>query len=382
LKKNVLLAPGPTPVPPSVLLAMAQPIIHHREPEFNPIFQECREGLKYVFQTQSEVIILASSGTGAMEAAVTNFLKKGDKALFVNGGKFGERWGKILKAYGCQPVEIKCEWGQAVDPAKIEAALNADPEIRAVYFQASETSTAVAHPVKEIAAITGKRPGVLCVVDAITATGVFPLPMDELGIDIIVTGSQKALMLPPGLAFIAWSKKADTFLETSDLPRFYFNLAVERKKHLENQTNWTPAVSLIVGLKEVLSQIRAEGLENLHARTGLLARATREAAKAMGLELYAPDSPSDACTAVKIPEGIDGGKVKKAFSQKYGVVVAGGQDQAKGKILRLAHLGYVDTFDVITAIATLEMTLADAGWNSGKFGAGVAKAMEILRKGN
>lgn len=380
MKKNVLLAPGPTPVPPSALLAMAQPIIHHREPEFNPIFQECREGLSYLFQTSREVIILAASGTGAMEAAITNFLKKGDKALFVNGGKFGERWGKILKAYGCVPVEVACDWGKAVDPAAIAAALDADPSIRAVYFQASETSTAVAHPTKEIAALCKARPGVICVADAITATGVFPLPMDEWGIDIVVTGSQKALMLPPGLAFISWSAKAEEFLKTSDLPKFYFNLASEAKKQVENQTAWTPAVSLIVGLADVLRQIKAEKLEGVHARTALLAKATREAVVAMGLELYAPDSPSDACTSVKIPEGIDGSKVKKTFSQKYGVVVAGGQDQAKGKIVRLAHLGYVDTFDVITAIACLEMSLADAGWQ-GKFGSGTAKAMEILRKG-
>lgn len=380
MKKNVLLAPGPTPVPPSALLAMAQPIIHHREPEFKPIFSDCREGLKYLFQTERDVVTLASSGSGAMESAITNFLCTGDKALFVNGGKFGERWGKILKAYGCEPVEIKVEWGQPVDPAAVKAALDADPSIRAVYMQASETSTAVRHPVKEIAQITADRKDVICVVDAITATGVFELPMDEWGIDIVVTGSQKALMLPPGLAFIAWSEKADAFLETADIPKFYFDVGLERKKQRDDQTAWTPAVSLIVGLQDVLKGVREEGLDNLHARTRKLADATREAVLAMGLELFAPDAPSDACTAVKIPEGIDGIKVKKTLSQQYGVVVAGGQDQAKGKIVRLAHLGYADTFDVITAISALEMALADAGW-TGQLGSGVAKAMEVLRKG-
>ncbi len=380
MKKNILLAPGPTPVPPSTLLAMAQPIIHHREPEFKPIFSQCREGLKYLFQTEQEVIMLAASGSGAMEAAVTNFLSTGDKALFVNGGKFGERWGKIMKAYGCEPVELKVEWGQAVDPAVIEAALDADPSIRAVYMQASETSTAVAHPVKEVAAITGKRPGVFLVVDAITATGVFKLPMDEWGIDIIVTGSQKALMLPPGLAFIAWSEKADTFNKTSNIPRFYFDLALERKKHIDDQTAWTPAVSLLVGLRDVLNMIREEGLEKVHARTTRLAEATRAAVKAMGLKLFAPDSPSNALTAAVIPEGVDGLKVKKLLRENYGVTVAGGQDQAKGKIVRLAHLGYTDTFDVISAISALEMALVDAGHDM-VMGAGVAKAMEILRRG-
>jgi aspartate aminotransferase-like enzyme len=360
---------------------MAEPIIHHREPEFKPIFAECREGLKYLFQTEREVLTIASSGTGAMETAVTNFLKVGDKALFVNGGKFGERWGKIMKAFGVTPVEIKVEWGQAVDPAEIEKALDADPAIRAVYIQASETSTAVRHPSREIAAITAKRPDVFLAVDAITATGVFELPMDAWGIDIVVTGSQKAMMLPPGLSFIAWSEKADAFLETSDIPHYYFDAALERKKQMDDQTAWTPAVSLIVGLREILRMVREEGIEGVHKRTKLLADATREAVLAMGLELFAPDSPSDACTSVKIPEGIDGAKVKKILSTTYGVVVAGGQDQAKGKIVRLAHLGYADKFDVVTGIAALEMALADAG-HTATPGAGVAKVMEVLRRAN
>jgi aspartate aminotransferase-like enzyme len=360
---------------------MAQPIIHHREPEFKPVFDECREGLKYLFQTSRDVVTLAASGTGAMEAAVTNFLNAGDKAIFVNGGKFGERWGKILKAYGCQPVEIAVEWGKAVDPKAVEAALDADPSIRAVYVQASETSTAVRHPIDKLAAITKKRPGVILVADAITATGVFPLPMDEWGVDIVVSGSQKAMMLPPGLAFIAWSEKAEGFMATSKLPRYYFNLASEKKKLAESQTSWTPAVSLIVGLRTVLRMIKDEGLENVHARTAKLAHATREAVKAMGLTLFAPDAPSDACTAVNIPAGVDGGKVKKLLRENYAVTVAGGQDQAKGKIVRIAHLGYATTFDVVTAVAALEMALADAGHVSPNMGAGVARAMQILREG-
>lgn len=376
--KTYLYAPGPTPVPAEALLEMARPIIHHREAEFKPIFESCRKDLQYLFQTTRDVVTLAASGTGAMEAAVTNFLKRGDKALFVNGGKFGERWGKILSAYGCEPVEIAVEWGQAVDPAAVAAALDADPAIRAVYVQASETSTAVMHPVKELAAITAKRPGVFLAVDGITGVGVFDLPMDAWGIDILVTGSQKALMLPPGLAFIAWSEKAEGFMKTADLPRFYFNLKSEQKKQLENQTAWTPAVSLILGLREALAQIRAETLEGVFTRTARLAEATRQAVQALGLALYAPGSPSDACTAVKMPEGVDGQALKKVLRSQYGVIVAGGQDQAKGKILRLAHLGYAGPFDVVTAIAALEMALARSGVPV-TLGAGVAAAMKVLK---
>ncbi|MBI5016697.1 MAG: alanine--glyoxylate aminotransferase family protein [Deltaproteobacteria bacterium] len=377
MQKTYLYAPGPTPVPSEALLEMARPIIHHREAEFKPVFESCRRDLQYLFQTSRDVVTLAASGTGAMEASVTNFLKRGDKALFVNGGKFGERWGKILKAYGCEPVEVAVEWGQAVDPAAVAAALDADPAIRAVYVQASETSTAVMHPVKALAAVTGRRPGVILAVDGITGVGVFDLPMDAWGIDILLTGSQKALMLPPGLAFVAWSEKAEEFLKTAGLPRFYFDLKAERKKQLENQTAWTPAVSLVVGLREVLAQIRAETLEGVFARTARLAEATRKAVAALGLELYAPASPSDACTAVKMPAGVDGQALKKALRSRFGVIVAGGQDQAKGKIIRIAHLGHADTFDVVTAIAAVEMALAGLG-HPVTLGAGVAAALKVL----
>ncbi|MDW7710521.1 MAG: alanine--glyoxylate aminotransferase family protein [Deferrisomatales bacterium] len=377
MKKTTLLAPGPTPVPPDTLLAMARPIIHHREPEFKPVFSACREGLRYLYQTERDVVILAASGTGAMEAAVTNFLRKGDKALYVNGGKFGERWGKILKAYGCRGVELKVEWGSAVDPEDVRRALDADPAIRAVYVQASETSTAVEHPVGALAAITRDRPDVLLVVDGITAVGVFALPMDATGIDVLVTGSQKALMLPPGLAFIAWSEKAEAFLGTSDLPRFYFDLQAERKKQQESQTAWTPAVSLVVGLADVLRQIREETLEGVFSRTARLADATRAAALALGLELYAPDSPSDACTAVKMPPAVDGQALKKALRERFGITVAGGQDQAKGKIIRIAHLGYADTFDVVTAVSALEMALLGLG-HPVELGTGVRAALQVL----
>ena len=380
MKKTYLFAPGPTPVPPETLLEMARPIIHHREQEFKPVFEECRRGLQYVFQTQRDVVTLACSGTGAMEAAVTNFLRCGDKAIFINAGKFGERWGKILKAYGCQGVEIRAEWGRAVRADAVREALDADPAIRAVYVQASETSTGVSHPVQDLAAVTRERPGVILAVDGITAVGVYDLPMDKWGIDILVTGSQKALMLPPGLAFVAWSEKAEEWMKTSDLPRFYFDLKAERSKQRENQTAWTPAISLVVGLRDVLRRIREETLEGVFARTGRLAAATRAAMQALGLDLYAPDSPSHACTAVWMPPGIDGQGVKKALRERFGVTVAGGQDQAKGKIVRIAHMGYADTFDVVAAVSALEMALAGAGY-SAQLGTGVKAALEVLREG-
>ena len=380
VKKEYLLTPGPTAVPPEALLEMARPIIHHREPVFKPIFEACRKDLQYLFQTERDVLILASSGTGAMEAAVTNFLCKGDGAIHVNSGKFGERWGKILRAYGCEAQEIKVEWGEAVDPARVEAALDADPSIRAVYVQATETSTSVMHPVQELAALTRERPEVILVVDGITAVGVYDLPMDASGIDVLLTGSQKALMLPPGLAFIAWSEKADAFLERSDLPRFYFDLQTDRKKQQADQTAWTPAVSLIVGLREALRQIREEGLEGVFRRTADLAEATRQAVQALGLELFAPECPSNACTAVKMPEGVDGLALKKAFRESFGITVAGGQDQAKGKIIRIAHMGYAGPFDVIIGISALEMALAEMG-HPFEMGAGVRRAMEVIRGG-
>lgn len=377
--KRYLLAPGPTPVPHEVLLAMAAPIIHHRSPEFIPILAQAKEDLKWLFQTKQDVLVLTSTGTGGMVAAVTNFLSPGDKAICVRGGKFGERWTEICNAYGIIPVNIDVEWGTAIDPQKVEDALKADPAIKAVYFQASETSTGVMHPTKEIAEICRKREGTICVVDAITAAGVFDLPMDAWGLDVVVTGSQKALMLPPGLGFVAASEKAWALNKTSKTPRYYFNLAKERKKLAENQTNFTSAASLIVGLKAALEMMKKEGLTGIFARHDRLARATRAGVEAMGLGLFAK-VPSPALTAVKVPEGIDGGAVTKRLRDVYGVTVAGGQDTLKGRIFRLAHLGYFDTFDVIVGLSATEMTMKDLG-GPVALGKGVAAAEEILARG-
>jgi aspartate aminotransferase-like enzyme len=374
--KKYLLAPGPVPVPPNVLNAMAAPIIHHRSPDFVELFAEVKEGLKHLYQTAQPVLILASTGTGGMEGSVTNFLSPGDKALVVNGGKFGERWTKICAAYGVAATEIKVTWGQSVDVGQVEAALKADPAIKAVFVQASETSTGVAHDVKAIAALTRGR-DTLTVVDAITALGVIDMPMDTWGLDVVVSGSQKGYMLPPGLAFVGVSEKAWGFQRTAKCPRFYFDFAKEKKALEGNQTAYTPAVSLIVGLKEVLRMVREEGLEKLFARHARLAEATREGMRAAGLTLFPAGTPSTAVTAVNAPEGIDGQDIYKTLRTKFGVTAAGGQDHLKGKIFRIAHLGYADTFDVITAVAATEMAIAALGGKV-NLGAGVRRAEELL----
>jgi aspartate aminotransferase-like enzyme len=377
MEKKYLFSPGPTMLPSEVLLKMAEPIMHHREPEFEKIFAEIREGLKYLFQTKNEVLVFTSSGTGAMEGAVSNLLSRGDKALVVRGGKFGERWGEICKAYGIEFVPIDVEWGRAVDLESIRKALASDPAIRAVYTQASETSTGVRHPIREIAEIVKGYEDKVIVVDAITGIGVFDLPMDQWGIDVLVSGSQKALMLPPGLAFASLSDKAWKLVEKSDLPKFYFDFKKELKSTRKNQSSYTPAISLFVGLRESLNMIRKEGLEALFQRHEKLARATREAVKALGLGLYAPDSPSNAVTAVNIPEGIDGERLKDLFFEKFGITVAEGQDRAKGKIIRIAHLGYYGRLDMVMVISALEMLLKEMG-HSFELGAGVKRLEEIL----
>jgi aspartate aminotransferase-like enzyme len=376
--KKYLLAPGPTPVPESVLLAMAQPIFHHRTPQFEALFAETAKSLQGLFKTTQDVIMLASSGTGAMEAAVTNTTSPGDRVLVVNGGKFGERWGKIAASYGLTVDEIKVEWGTAVDPAAIATALKAHPETKLVLMQGSETSTTVLHPVAEVAKIT-RETATLLVVDGITAVGVLDLPMDALGIDVLLTGSQKALMLPPGLAFIALSEKAWKAAAAAKTPRFYFDLKRERDNQQKHTTAWTPAISLIFGLHEALRLMFAEGLDNVFARHDRLARATRAGAEALGLKLVAPTAPSPATTGIYLPEGVPG-KIVGYLRDKVGITFAGGQDQLKGKICRVAHLGYIGTFDIVTAMAALEMGIAKFG-KPVELGKGVGAAQKILMDG-
>jgi aspartate aminotransferase-like enzyme len=377
MKKKYLFAPGPTPIPEDILLSMAKPIIHHRSPAFSEILEEVREGLKYLFQTQNEVLIFSSSGTGAMEGAVSNFFCKGDKVLVIRGGKFGERWSEICEAYNLRVKNINVEWGKAVDPELIRRLLKEDNDIKGVLLQASETSTGVMHPVEDIANIVREYKNTIIVVDAITGIGVFDIPTDKWGLDVVVGGSQKALMLPPGLAFASVSEKAWRFAESSDLPKYYFDFKKELKSLLKNSTSYTPAVSLVIGLRDSLGKIKRTGLKNVFDRHEKLANATRAAMKALGLELYAQDSPSNAVTAVCVPDKIDGSQIVKTLREKYGITIAGGQDRAKGKIFRIAHLGYFDKFDILMAISAIEMVLKDLGYNV-ELGKGVKAAMEVL----
>ena len=373
--KQYLLSPGPTPIPNEVALAMSETMIHHRTPQFNKVFEEARQGLKTLFGTRGDVLMLACSGTGAMEAAVSNLFSPGDKVLVINGGKFGERWLNIANAFGLDPIEVKVEWGQAVKVDVVEKQLRLHPEIQSVMLQASETSTTVLHPVKEIASLTKNGP--LLIVDGVTAVGVLRVPLDEWGIDALVTGSQKALMLPPGLGFIALSERAWQKTKKAKLPRFYFDLNLERKNQAKGSGAFTPAVSLIFGLRASLNMMAREGLDRVYARHARMARATRAAAITMGLKLLAPDSPSPAATGIFLPAGLDADKVLDYLRDQMGVVLAEGQDQLKGKAIRIAHVGYMGAFDVITAIAALEMALRKFGAEI-PFGRGVAAAQEVL----
>ncbi|MBF0273759.1 MAG: alanine--glyoxylate aminotransferase family protein [Nitrospinae bacterium] len=376
MMKNYLLTPGPTPVPSEALLAMAQPMIHHRTPQFSAIFNEAKENLKWLFRTEEDVIMLAASGTGAMESAITNCFSKGDEVIVINGGKFGERWGQISEKFGLKVIWINVEWGEAVDVEIVKSCLEENPNVKGLLVQASETSTTVSHPIKELAELTKDR-NTLFIVDGITAVGVMEVPMDEWGIDILITGSQKALMLPPGLAFIGLSKKAWEMAEDSNLPHYYFDLKKERKNLAKDTTAYTPAVTLIIGLNEVLKQMREEGHENIVKRHDRLARAAKAGVQALGLKLLAPNSPSNCATGFFLPEEVDGKVFVKTLRDEFGVAMAGGQDHLTGKIVRLAHIGYFSNYDIVIGLSAIEMGLRKFGVNV-EFGKGVAAAQEIL----
>jgi len=377
MKKTYLLTPGPTPLPESVISVFAQPIVHHRTSQFEGIFENVKNKLKTVFQTKQEVLILAATGTGAMDATVTNLFSKGDKVITVNGGKFGDRWTKMSKQYGLEPVEVFLERGAALNLKDLEKVIADNKDAKAILFQASETSTGVRMPTQEICQLTQKN-NMLSICDAITGCGVFNLPMDEWGIDVLIAGSQKAFMIPPGLAFISLSEKAWKTTESSNLPHFYFDLTKERKSMGKNQSAWTPAVSLIQGLQESLRLIEEEGLENVFARHARLAKATRAAVTALGLEVLCKDSPSDSVTAIKVPSSIENGKmIPKLMKDKYGVTIAGGQDELAGKIFRVSHFGYIEQFDITTGISCLEIVLNELG-HKVEFGIGVGAALRSL----
>ncbi|MBA2847985.1 alanine--glyoxylate aminotransferase family protein [Thermosulfuriphilus ammonigenes] len=377
LDKRRLLAPGPVPVPPKALLAMAQPTMHHRSPQFSEILSDVREGLKFLYQTEDPVLIFASSGTGAMEASVANLLNPGDEAICVVGGKFGERWVEICQAFGVRAVPIEVEWGRAVEPEQVEATLKRHPLARAVFVQAHETSTGVKHPVKELADLVRERETLL-VVDAISALGVYDLPVGAWGLDVVVAGSQKGFALPPGLSFVSLSSRAREAMEKATLPRYYFDFRRELKAYARSTTAYTPAVSLILGLKSVLDRLRQVGLERLFAHHRCLSEATKKAMEALGLELFS-QAPCETVTVVRVPEGVDGLELVKRLREKYGLTIAGGQAQLKGRIFRIAHMGYQNHFDVILAVAGVEMVLSELGYKV-ELGRGVAAAQEYFLK--
>jgi serine---pyruvate transaminase len=374
--KKRLFTPGPTPVPESVMLAMAEPMIHHRNPEFREIMARVNENLRYLFCTTQPVLTLASSGTGGVEATFVSLFSPGDTVISVNGGKFGERWVKMPKALGLNVHEVSVEWGRAPSAGQIREALKAVPNAKAVYLTHSETSTGTATDVRSLAAVIRESSSALVCVDGITAVGAHELQFDAWGIDVCVTGSQKGLMIPPGLAFVALSGRAIAAMETSKLPKFYFDLRKALKSYQDNDTPWTPAVSLVVGVDVALQMIRREGIENVWRRHERLALAVRSAVRALGLKLFS-ESPSYAVTPVWLPPEVEWKRFNGVLKNTYGITVAGGQDAYSGKIFRISHLGYYDELDMVTMISALERTLKECGY-AFTAGSGVAAIQDFF----
>jgi aspartate aminotransferase-like enzyme len=374
--KARLFTPGPTPVPESVMLRMAQPIIHHRTTEFRQIFQGLSEDLQYLFGTTQPVMTLTSSGTGAMETAIVNTLSAGDEIIFVNGGKFGERWGEIAVAYGVTAHEVAVEWGTAPTAAMLGAALDQYPSAKAICMTHSETSTGVFTDVHEIIHTLRPRFAGLFIVDGITAVGAHELRFDEWDVDVCVTGSQKGLMIPPGLAFITLSERAWRFSESATLPRFYYDLRPARKDLAKFDTPWTPAVTLVIGAAEALKMIREEGIENVWERHDRLATALRAGVSALGLQPFATP-PSNALTAVNLPER--GDEFMNLMKKKYKITMAAGQEHLLGKIFRVSHLGYYDEADMLAVLYAIESALADIGFDHAA-GAGLAAAQLVFNQ--
>ncbi|HEV3199557.1 MAG TPA: alanine--glyoxylate aminotransferase family protein [Bryobacteraceae bacterium] len=378
IKKQRLLTPGPTPLYPPALHAMMASDLHHRTEEFRKAYRSCLADLKEVMGTANDVLMFAASGTGAMDAAVSNLFSKGDKVIVCVAGKFGERWAEIAKAYGLDAHVLTVPYGQVVEPGLVEAALTLEPTAKGVFVQASETSTGAAHDVRAMAAAVAKT-GAIFVVDAITGLGTMPLDIDGWGLDVVIGGSQKAFMIPPGLAFLSVSPKAWGFAETATLPHFYFNLKKEKKSGDAGESSWTPSTALILALAEALRYVKRIGMANLVENAQLLAAATRAAAGALGLELFSPASPGSSVTAVRAPAGMDSGVIVKEFKSRFGAIIANGQGSMKGQIFRIAHLGYFDFADLFAMVAGLEIILNANGY-SVKYGTGVAAVQEIYER--
>jgi aspartate aminotransferase-like enzyme len=375
-EKRYLFTPGPTPVPPQVLAAMAEPMVHHRGPDFRVVYERCLDRLKQVFCTENEVLLFAASGTGAMESAIANVCSPGDRVCVVTAGAFGNRWAAIAEAYGCDVDRIEYEWGEK--PAADDVLLRlAERESRAVLLTHSETSTGVVADVRGFAG-AARQGGAICVVDAVSSLGAVPLETDEWGVDVVVSGSQKALMTPPGLAVVSVSESA--WDSRGTLPRFYFDWERTRKAQQVFDAAFTPAVSLVLGLDVALGILLERGLDAAFERHVRLGRACREGIKAMGLELFSPDDDSAAVvTAVRAPEGVDAGELLLLQRDRHGVTLAPGQGPLKGKIFRIGHIGYFDVFDIVTALAAVELALGELGAEVER-GVAVSRALEAYEQ--
>jgi len=375
MKRRFLMTPGPSPVPSFVRESLSQEIMHHRTSEFKEILKEVHAGLKSVFCTENPVLILSSSGTGAMEAAVSNLFSKGEKVLAIGGGKFGERWAEIAKSFSLDVVEMNIEWGTAPSPEAIEKILDENKDIKGVLTTLCETSTATVFDIEKIAKITSEK-DMLLVVDAISGLGQDVLFTDEWGVDVVVSGSQKGFMLPPGLSFISLNKKAQSAMAASKLPKYYFDLTKALKSHEKCDTPYTSAVSLIVGLKSAIDAIKEEGLEARWKKFAKMAEAAREAAKALGLKVFS-QRPSDSVTAIVSPENIKSSDIVKTLKVEYGLSIAGGQADFKDKIFRIAHMGWISEKDLIECFSLLEKALGNLGYEF-KQGASVSRLEEVL----
>ncbi|MBF7084195.1 alanine--glyoxylate aminotransferase family protein [Desulfallas sp. Bu1-1] len=375
--KNYLMIPGPTPVPPKVVAAMSTPMFGHRTQDFQNLHQEIVAKLQKFFQTKNEIFVLTSSGTGGMESAVANTVNPGDKVLTLVGGKFGERWSELTRAYGAEVIEINFEWGTCVDPQAVKEKLEEHPDIKVVFATQNETSTGVVNDIESIGKIVAQTPALL-VVDGVSGVGGIEIKVDEWHVDILTTGSQKSLMLPPGLAIQSISQKAWEKIEDNKSPRYYFDLLKARKSYAKWNTAYTPAVSLFVGLNAALDMMLEEGLDNVYARHKLLRDATRAAIRALGLKLMAEDYyASPVVTSVYAPDGIGADDIRKVLTKEYGITFAGGQAQLKNKIFRIAHMGFAGKMDVLIAISGLEMALARVGYPV-ELGAGVRAAQQVF----
>ena len=360
--KERLFTPGPTPLlMDAQIRTLAAGNVHHRTEAFRKIMSEALALLKYYYDTQNDVLIFASSGTGAMEGSISNLLSPGERVLVGTAGKFGERWLGLAKAYGIEAVTVESPYGQPVNIEAMKQKLANDGPFRAVYIQATETSTAVMNDVRTLGEAVKKYPETALVVDAITGLGTSDLRIEEWGLDIVIGGSQKAVMIPPGLAFVSVSEKAWGLIAKSKLPRFYFDFAKERKSQSKGETAYTPATTLVIGLHAALEYIKKLGRENLIANAALLAEASRAGAQALGLKLFAESSPANAATAICAPVGMDSGTIVKELRTRFGAIIANGQGSMKGQIFRLAHLGYYDIADLFAIFAALEIALQKLG---------------------